>query len=64
MSELGAVTGSYNMLSESGHAFVRDLRGTVTSFDFPGGGTNPTGINDFGVITGSSGGFGILRVPY
>jgi hypothetical protein len=29
-----------------------------------GTGTTPTGINVFGVITGSSGTTGILRVPY
>jgi hypothetical protein len=65
LSELGAAIGYYN-LSNGGtaHGFVRDLRGTVTSFDFPGSSTSPTGINVFGVITGSNGTSGILRVPY
>ena len=37
LSELGAATGYYN-LSNGGpaHGFVRDVRGTLTTFDFPG----------------------------
>ena len=64
LSELGAATGYYN-LSNGGpaHGFVRDVRGTLTTFDFPGGSTYPTGINIFGVITGSNGTSGVLRVP-
>jgi hypothetical protein len=64
LSELGAVTGNYTATTGE-HGFVQDVRGVLTSFDFPGGtGTYPTGINNFGVITGYSGAFGILRVPY
>jgi hypothetical protein len=65
LSELGAVTGFYTLATGGpAHGFVQDVRGVLTSFDFPGPGTSPTGINDFGVITGSSGALGILRVPY
>jgi len=57
----GVITGSYT--NDAGtHGFVRAPDGAVTSFDpFPGGcnpffkplpSTNPTSINDDGVITG------------
>jgi hypothetical protein len=65
LSELGAAVGNYTLPNGGGeHGFVQNVRGTLTSFDFPGASTTPTGINVFGVITGSSGTAGILRVPY
>ncbi|MGC2399908.1 MAG: hypothetical protein WA510_09005 [Acidobacteriaceae bacterium] len=66
LSELGAVTGFYDLPNGGGqHGFVQNVNGVLTSFDFPGAGpTTPTGINNFGVIIGTSGAFGILRVPY
>jgi hypothetical protein len=66
ISELGAIVGFYNEvpLGMGGqHDFVRDTNGNITSFDVPGGGL-PVSINNFGVITGSSGTGGFLRVPY
>jgi uncharacterized membrane protein len=67
LNELGAVTGLYsstNSFPLPQHGFVQNVRGVLTSFDFPGSSTSPTAINDFGVITGSSGNLGVLRVPY
>ena len=70
VTQLGTIIGNYDVLHGGAHAFVRDLQGTITSFDLPGGaGTYATSINDFGVITGSNGpsGYGtlgFLRVPY
>jgi hypothetical protein len=65
LSELGAVVGNYTLPNGGGeHGFVLNVGSALKSFDFPGAGTTPTGINVFGVITGSSGTSGILRVPY
>jgi len=66
LNELGAIVGFYNEVPQGrggDHNFVREPQGTITSFDVPGGGA-PASINNFGVITGSSGTGGFLRVPY
>ena len=65
-NQLGGIVGFYNEVPlgmGGNHNFVRDPQGTITSFDVPEGGT-PSGINDYGVIIGSSGTGGFLRVPY
>jgi hypothetical protein len=65
LSQLGAAAGTYSLLNHGGsYAFVQNPQGVLTSFTFPGGGTNPSGINDFGVVIGTSNGFGVLRIPY
>ena len=66
----GDITGSYIDMSGLEHGFVRNVYGTITGFDPPEGTyTNPTSINDSGMITGfyeyKSGGLtvGFIRVP-
>jgi len=76
INEVGDVTGAYYEAppvngSLPRHGFVRNPYGTVTTFDPPDGdtpifSTQPTGINDAGVITGfyvKWGVTGFLRVP-
>jgi hypothetical protein len=67
----GAITGAYADITESHtQGFVRSPDGTITSFVPPfcnSTSTNPTSINDEGVITGScfaSGPFNILWVRF
>ena len=76
MNIRGAVTGSYVDANNVYHGFLRSPDGGLTSFQAPGAdttagsfnGTDPTGINDLGAITGeywdASGiGHGFLRSP-
>jgi hypothetical protein len=67
---VGDVTGAYTDTAGDQHGFVRNPYGTITIFDPPGhdamSGTQPTSINDAGVITGFYDGDGVtgfLRVP-
>jgi len=56
INEEGGITGYY---ADAGgyHGFVRDRYGTVTTFDAPGAvpaiGTNPSSINEEGVVVGT-----------
>jgi uncharacterized membrane protein len=64
LNDRGETTGSYvqagavpgpdgNYPGDAIHAFVKDRRGRITSFDIPGEGTElPQGINDRGQIAG------------
>jgi hypothetical protein len=70
INEVGDVTGAYTDTTGAQHGFVRNPYGTITTFDPPEGdarvGTQPTSINDAGVITGfygRAGETGFLRVP-
>jgi hypothetical protein len=72
INQVGDVTGSYTDTKGNQHGFVRSQDGVVTTFDEPDALkdtthiTQPTGINDLGVITGTYGGAGMtgfLRIP-
>jgi hypothetical protein len=70
INEVGDVTGAYTDTAGDQHGFVRNPYGTISTFDPPEhdvmSGTQPTGINDAGVITGfydQAGVTGFLRVP-
>ena len=72
MDDLGDVTGAYAAADGTLHGFVRNPYGTLTSFDptesDAKADTQPTGINDAGVITGyyaqAGTTAGFLRIPY
>jgi hypothetical protein len=72
INDVGDVTGAYTDTAGAQHGFVRNPYGTITTFDPPEGTahatiiTQPTSINDAGVITGFYGqaGFtGFIRLP-
>jgi hypothetical protein len=70
IDQAGDITGSYTDAAGVQHGFVRNPYGTITTFDPPENaarvGTQPTSINDAGVITGfygRAGETGFLRVP-
>jgi hypothetical protein len=70
INDVGDVTGAYTDTAGDQHGFVRNPYGTISTFDPPEhdvmSGTQPTGINDAGVITGfydQAGVTGFLRVP-
>jgi hypothetical protein len=70
INEVGDVTGAYTDTAGNQYGFVRNPYGTITTFDPPEAdtrvGTQPTSINDAGVITGfygRAGETGFLRVP-
>lgn len=72
INEVGDVTGAYTDTAGAQHGFVRNPYGTITTFDPPEGlsepriSTQPTSINDAGVITGFyslAGDTGFIRVP-
>ncbi len=54
----GEITGDYFDPSGVYHGFVRSRRGSITTFDIPGAGTDPgegtvpVGLNDFGIVMG------------
>jgi hypothetical protein len=56
----GQVTGYY-FDHGSFHGFLRELDGTITTFDASDSGTSPTAITPGGEITGEAGGHGFLR---
>jgi hypothetical protein len=67
----GVIVGSYTDQAAAQHGFVREEDGVITSFDPPGGvQTTATGVNNYGVITGSffedgnpQTSIGFLRIP-
>jgi hypothetical protein len=65
----GAITGYYSDASNVNHGFLRQLDGTLTTFDPPGSkGTFASSINLWGTITGycsdaSNAFHGFLRAP-
>ena len=71
IDQAGDITGSYTDAAGVQHGFVRNPYGTLTPFDPPESGqTNPTSINDAGVIAGyyfysraGGPGVGFIRIP-
>lgn len=76
INNFGAITGTYQSADTVLHGFLRTAAGRFITFDAPGAdttpgsfnGTNPTGINDLGAVTGNywdANGFshGFLRSP-
>jgi hypothetical protein len=56
--DLGDIAGNYFDANGVNHGFLRNLHGSLTTFDAPGGGTGagqgtvPSDNNDTGLVTG------------
>ena len=61
INNFGVITGAYQTADTVSHGFIRFPRGNFTTFEAPGAdttpgsfnGTNPTAINDLGVVAGN-----------